>query len=137
MKPEPTTTATPGPTPTTGRTLSGHTSAIRAAKVIGTDVRNRKGEKLGDVKDVVLDKLSNNILFVVVSFGGFLGIAEKFHPIPWSTLDYDEEAGAYVIDATRQQLEAAPSDSMSELLRDNGVHYRDRSFQHYQSPGYR
>ena len=58
-------------------TASGHTSAIRANKVIGTGVKNRSGENIGKVEDVVLDKLSDNILFAVVGFGGFLGMNEK------------------------------------------------------------
>ncbi|EQD48838.1 PRC-barrel domain-containing protein, partial [mine drainage metagenome] len=37
---------------------------------------------------------SNNIVFAIVSFGGFFGMGEKYHPIPWSSLDYDEHAGA-------------------------------------------
>ena len=62
-------------------TSSGHTSAIRAKKVIGSNVTDPSGKKIGQVEDVVLDKQSNSILFAVVGFGGFLGVAEKFHPI--------------------------------------------------------
>jgi hypothetical protein len=61
-------------------TASGHTSAIRAKKVIGTTVKNSAGEKIGQVEDIVLDKTSNKIIFAVVGFGGFLGMNEKFHP---------------------------------------------------------
>jgi sporulation protein YlmC with PRC-barrel domain len=42
-------------------TTTGHTSAIRATKVIGTNVYNPSGDKIGKVEDVVLDKSSNNI----------------------------------------------------------------------------
>lgn len=56
-------------------TATGHTTAIRAKKVTGTTVKDRSGKKVGQVEDIVLDKLSNNIMFAVVSFGGFLGMA--------------------------------------------------------------
>jgi hypothetical protein len=62
-------------------TTSGHTRAIRTNKVIGTTVRNAAGESIGKVEDVVLDKQSNNIMFAVVGFGGFLGMGEKYHPV--------------------------------------------------------
>ena len=88
-------------------TASGHTSAIRATKVCGTPVHDSSGRKIGEVEDVVLDKLSNNILFAVVSFGGFLGMAEKYHPIPWSSLKYDKPRGTYIVEFTKEQLEAA------------------------------
>ena len=85
-------------------TASGHTSAIRAKKVIGTAVKNPSGKKIGVIEDVVLDKQSNNIMFAVVGFGGFLGVKEKFHPIPWESLDYDETQGGYLVNYSKEQL---------------------------------
>jgi hypothetical protein len=45
--------------------------ASRASKIIGTDVKNAKGEDLGDIKDLVLDPMSGRLAYVVVSYGGF------------------------------------------------------------------
>ena len=115
-------------------TASGHTSAIRASKVIGTTVKDNTGHKVGEVQDVVLDKQSNSILFGVVSFGGVLGMGEKYHPIPWAALTYNETEGAYVVNLTKDQLEAAPADSIEELTRDDGMAYRDRAFDYYKIP---
>jgi sporulation protein YlmC with PRC-barrel domain len=115
-------------------TSTGHTSAIRASKVIGTNVKDSSGERIGEVKDVVLDKQSNNILFGVLSFGGVLGMGEKYHPVPWAALDYNESEGAYIINLTKEQLKAAPSDSIEELTRDDGRQYRDRAFDYYKVP---
>jgi sporulation protein YlmC with PRC-barrel domain len=117
-------------------TLSGHTAAIRAKKVIDTKVKDLEGNTIGEVEDIVLDKLSNNIMFAVVGFGGFLGVGEKYHPIPWDLLDYDEADGAYVIGLTKEELKAAPADSIEELTRDAGTAYRDRAFEYYQTPRY-
>jgi sporulation protein YlmC with PRC-barrel domain len=117
-------------------TASGHTAAIRAKKAINTDVKDLEGNTIGEVQDIVLDKLSSNIMFAVVSFGGFLGIGEKYHPIPWEMLDYDPDEGAYIINVTKEQLEAAPADSIDELTRDAGMVYRDRAFDYYQTPRY-
>jgi len=115
-------------------TSTGHTSAIRASKVIGTTVKDSAGERLGKVEDVVLDKQSNSILFGVMSFGGVLGMGEKYHPVPWAALDYDKDANAYVINLTKEQLKAAPADSLEELTRDDGAAYRDRAFDYYKVP---
>ncbi|HEY3730478.1 MAG TPA: PRC-barrel domain-containing protein [Steroidobacteraceae bacterium] len=117
-------------------TASGHTSAIRAKKVIGTSVKNRTGKKLGEIEDIVLDKQSNNIMFAIVSFGGFLGMAEKYHPLPWPSLSFDEREGSYVVDATEEQLRAAPADSLDELTKSDGLAYRDRSFDYYHATRY-
>ena len=117
-------------------TASGHTSAIRAKKVIGTDVKDNSGAKIGQIEDVVLDKQSNNIMFAVVGFGGFLGMSEKYHPLPWESLNYDEDEGAYVVNYTRAQLEAAPTGSIDELTRNDGRQFRDRTYEYYKAPRY-
>ena len=117
-------------------TASGHTSAIRAKKVLGTNVTDRSGKKIGEVEDVVLDKQSNSILFAVIGFGGFLGIAEKYHPVPWTALDYDESQSSYVVDYTKEQLQAAPAGSIDELTRGDGLQFRDRVYDYYRAPRY-
>jgi len=117
-------------------TTSGHTSAIRAKRVIGTTVKDSAGEKIGQVEDVVLDKLSNNIMFGVVSFGGVLGMGEKYHPVPWSALNYDKDEGAYIVNMTKEELKSAPSDSIEELTRNDGIAYRDRAYDYYKAPHY-
>jgi sporulation protein YlmC with PRC-barrel domain len=117
-------------------TATGHTSAIRAKKVIGTTVKDRAGEKIGQVEDVVLDKTSNNIMFGVVSFGGVLGMGEKYSPVPWGALTYDETEGAYVVNLTKDQLKTAPCDSIEALTREDGRAYRDRAYEFYKTPRY-
>jgi sporulation protein YlmC with PRC-barrel domain len=117
-------------------TTTGHTSAIRATKVLGTNIKDRSGKKIGEVEDVILDKQANNILFAVVSFGGFLGMGEKYHPIPWAALDYDEGSGAYVVDFSKEQLQAAPAGSIDELTRNDGLQFRDRTYDYYKVPRY-
>ena len=117
-------------------TASGHTKAISARKVIGTHVNDPAGQKLGEVEDVILDKESNNIMFAVVGFGGFLGLAEKYHPIPWSALEFDEEQDAYVVNYTREQLQQAPAASLEELTREDGQQFRYRSYSYYKEPRY-
>jgi sporulation protein YlmC with PRC-barrel domain len=117
-------------------TASGHTSAIRAKKVLGTNVKDASGKKIGEIEDVVLDKQSNSILFAVVGFGGFLGMNEKYHPIPWSSLDYNEGENSYVVDYTKEQLQAAPAGSIDELTREDGTSFRDRAYDYYKAPRY-
>ena len=63
-------------------TTSGHTSAILASRVKGTAVYNDSGDKIGTVEDIVLDKQSNRIMFAALGFGGFLGMGEKYYPVP-------------------------------------------------------
>jgi sporulation protein YlmC with PRC-barrel domain len=57
--------------------------------VIGTNVKDPSGHKIGAIEDVMLDKESNSIMFAVVGFGGPLGVAEKYYKEPryWESAD--------------------------------------------------
>ena len=117
-------------------TASGHTNAIRAKKVIGTDVKDPAGKSIGKVEDILLEKQSNNIMYAVVGFGGFLGMGEKYHPLPWQVLNYDDRQGAYVVNLTKEQLAAAPADSLDALTHSDGLSYRDRIYDYYKADRY-
>jgi hypothetical protein len=82
---------------------------IASDKVEGTAVYNRQGERLGDVHNLMVDKYSGQVAYAVMSFGGFLGIGESYHPLPWKVLDYDTRMGGYVVDLDKDKLRAAPS----------------------------
>jgi sporulation protein YlmC with PRC-barrel domain len=101
-------------------TSTGHTTAILASKVKDTSVFNQTGDKIGHVEDIMLDKTNNEVMFAVLGFGGFLGMGEKYHPIPWSSLDYSSEYGGYVIPMSKEQLEKAPAYELNDLTRGDG-----------------
>ena len=52
-------------------------------KVEGTAVHNRQGEPLGTVHNFMVDKSTGRVAYAVMSFGGFLGMGESYHPLPW------------------------------------------------------
>lgn len=90
---------------------------IAADQVEGTEVYNLQGEKLGTVDDIMIDKVAGKAIYAIMSFGGFLGMGEKYHPLPWSTLKYDESKGGYVVDLDKKMLKDAPSYGMSGDFR--------------------
>jgi len=118
-------------------TLSGHTTAILASKVSGTPVYNPEGDRIGTVEDVVLDKMSNNIMFAVLGSGGVIGMGEKFRPIPWSILDYDADKGGYVVPVSKDILENAPAYRIEDLTSDDGeMAIRAEAFSYYKTERY-
>jgi sporulation protein YlmC with PRC-barrel domain len=104
---------------------------IAASKVNGTNVYNRAGEKLGSVYDVMIDKRSGNTEYAIMSFGGFLGIGDSYHPLPWRSLTYDERQGGYVVDLDRSRLQGAPSYSPSETSRWDDPNYGRQVDEYY------
>jgi hypothetical protein len=87
---------------------------ISSDKVEGTSVYNRQGEKLGSIHTLMIDKISGKVAYAVMSFGGFLGIGDRYHPLPWSVLTYDTGQGGYMVDLDRTMLEGAPTYGSSE-----------------------
>ena len=82
---------------------------IAASKVQGTDVFNRGGDRLGSIHDLMLDKRSGQVAYAIMAFGGFLGVWDSYHPLPWSLLKYNTNLGGYLVDIDQRQLEDAPS----------------------------
>jgi len=117
-------------------TASGHTSAINVKRVLDKTVKDLTGEKIGVVEDLIVDKLSNNIMFAVVSFGGVLGMGEKYFPLPWSLLTYDVSDGNYIVNVSRDQLKKAPADEVEELTKDDAEKYRVKAFEFYSDARY-
>lgn len=52
----------------------------------------------------MVDKLSGQVAYAVMSFGGFLGIGEKYHPLSSEVLDYDERLDGHVVNLDKEPL---------------------------------
>jgi hypothetical protein len=81
---------------------------IASDRVEGTPVRRSNGEKIGTIERLMIDKISGSVAYAVLSFGGFLGMAQKHAPIPWARLSYDPALAAYHLDITDEELRSAP-----------------------------
>ncbi|KLK89914.1 photosystem reaction center subunit H [Microvirga vignae] len=87
---------------------------IASNKVEGTAVYNHQGDKLGEVYNFMVGKRSGQVAYAVMSFGGFLGMGQKYHPLPWDVLTYDTGKKGYVVDADKERLMGAPSYAAGE-----------------------
>lgn len=81
---------------------------IASNKVEGTQVYDRSGEALGIIHNFMVDKITGQVAYVVMSFGGILSFGESYHPLPWKALTYDPRFGGYVIGIDRDRLTDAP-----------------------------
>jgi sporulation protein YlmC with PRC-barrel domain len=112
-------------------TATGHTTAICASSVIGTNVYQTSGDKIGHVEDIVLDKISNRIMFAIIGFGGALTTSANYYPLPWAVLDYVEEKGGFVVPYTKDQISEGPVNLISELIQNDGAGPRQAAYRHY------
>ena len=82
---------------------------IESDRVEGTTVYDPKGNKIGSIKRLMIEKVGGKVPYAVMSFGGFLGLGEDEHTIPWNKLTYDTALGGYVTEITAEQVRGAPT----------------------------
>ena len=80
--------------------------AHRMSKIIGSDVHTRAGEKVGEIKDLVVDD-AGNVKLAIVSTGGFLGLGDTMHAVPWEVLSLGTRDDR-VLDVDKARLKEAP-----------------------------
>ena len=91
---------------TTGEKEMGN--LIGSDKVEGTAVYGADDRKIGSIERVMIDKISGRVSYVVLGFGGFLGLGNDHYPLPWQSLKYDTGIGGYRTGVTEDQLRGAP-----------------------------
>jgi sporulation protein YlmC with PRC-barrel domain len=80
--------------------------AHRMSKIIGTEVRTKSGERVGEIRDVIVDN-SGNVRLAIVSTGGFLGLGDTLHAVPWDALALGPKDDR-ILDIDKSRLKEAP-----------------------------
>jgi len=81
---------------------------LTASSIIGDKVFNNDHERLGMIKDLMIDLRNSKIEYVVLELGGFLGIGEKYFAIPFSLFAVDPKNETFILNQSKEALENAP-----------------------------
>jgi hypothetical protein len=100
---------------------------IESDRVEGTPVFDRKYEQIGTIKRLLIEKVSGRVVFVDVTFGGFLGIGSHHVTIPWDKLSFDTELEGYRTDLTEAQIRGAAIRFGDKDVRPDQQRQRDMS----------
>jgi sporulation protein YlmC with PRC-barrel domain len=85
-----------------------HSKVVKASEVSGVEVKNLENESLGEINEIVIDKLSGKANYLVLDFGGFLSFGNKFFAIPWHLFTYDPNDDCFVLNVDKEKLKNAP-----------------------------
>jgi sporulation protein YlmC with PRC-barrel domain len=105
---------------------------VRATKVIDMNVINAADKDLGEVEDLVIDLQRGKVRYAVLSFGGLLGINEKYFAMPWSLFKPSADGESFVLDISKERLETAPGfdkDNWPNLADQQWANEADRYYQ--------
>jgi sporulation protein YlmC with PRC-barrel domain len=94
---------------------------LTALSIIGDKVHNEKDERMGEIKDIMIDITSGKIDYFVIEFGGFLGIGIKYFAIPFSLLRVDAPKKVFIFNQEKEMLEKAPGFDMDHWP-DTNIH---------------
>ncbi len=100
---------------------------IESDRVEGTVVYDARGHRAGEVKRLIIEKVSGQVAFVIIAFKGFFGIGAENHAVAWNELHYDQDLEGYRADVTEEQLRAAPDFP----VRTDHDYHDDPGFQAY------
>jgi PRC-barrel domain len=118
---------------------------VLSASTIASDaVRNKQGEDLGKIIDLMIYLPTGQVAYAVLSFGGFLGLGDKLFAVPWSALKLQPHEHKFLLDADKESLRQAPGfdpDNWPDMADESWqrkvhTHYRVKPYweqpQHYQ-----
>jgi sporulation protein YlmC with PRC-barrel domain len=119
-------------TPSSGETLrklSESTETIdgSANDVRGRGVKDKNGEAIGKVQDLLIDDEEKKVRFLIVDHGGFLGFGQTRSFIPVESITRVTDKDVY-IDHSREHVAAAPTYD-PDLVEDH--RYHSSVYSHY------
>ncbi|WP_409523002.1 PRC-barrel domain-containing protein [Nitrincola sp. MINF-07-Sa-05] len=84
-------------------------NGVQASDLIGADVRTNDDQDIGSVKELIIDE-GGQVVAIVVSVGGFLGMGERDVAIGWDDVTRSGIADDYDlrVDVSSEALKTAP-----------------------------
>jgi sporulation protein YlmC with PRC-barrel domain len=79
-----------------------------ADTLLGNDVYNLKDEKLGTIKEFMIEMNTGRITYAVLSYGGFLGVGDRLFAVPWQALKLDTINHHFALNVDKDLLKNAP-----------------------------
>jgi hypothetical protein len=68
---------------------------------------NPRGQRLGEIKDVVIDAAAGQVAYVVLAFGDVPLRREKWFALPWQAFQQSKGLGTLLLAVDAKELEEA------------------------------
>jgi sporulation protein YlmC with PRC-barrel domain len=102
------------------------------------DVVNKEDKDMGQVQNFVVDMQTGRIAFVIVSFGGSLGMGDKWFAMPWDALKWHRDTKKFILDMPVETLKKAPGldkgrwlEELDEWQKDEDLEWLRGVYSHY------
>jgi sporulation protein YlmC with PRC-barrel domain len=98
------------PTPAPGASGSVRDAALLRSKTLFEyRVKSPHGEDLGKIEEVMIAMEMGRVAYAVLSFGGFLGLGNKWVPVPWDAVVLRPDEKVLLLNIEKDKLQKAPN----------------------------
>src|SRR5919108_4447411 len=98
------------PTPTPGASPSLQDAVLLRSRVLfDYRVKSPQGEDLGKIEEVIVDMELGRVAYAVLSFGGFLGLGDKWVPVPWDAVALQPDKKVLLLKIEKEKIQKAPN----------------------------
>ena len=95
----------------------------KESNLMGTSVNNLQDEKVGKVKNFIVDLPAGRIVAVIISSGGYMGMDGELSAVPPTALRYNTEHDTLQLDTSKERLANSP-------------HFQANQWPDFNQPGY-
>ena len=109
---------------------------MHATNLIGATVKNKAGDTIGKVDDLIVSS-NGNVVTAIVSAGGVLGVGEKKVGVPYKSLSAAPDGKTVYVDMTEEQLKSMKpyTDASDDKNAAATTHREENPFAHDTTPG--
>ena len=107
-----------------GKNANSPVRVLTATSIMADNIENFKGEKLGSIKDIMINLRDGRIEYVIMQSGGFLGIGDKLFAVPFEALQLDPEKEVFLLNRDEAYIKNAPGFDQDHWPETNN-HYSD------------
>ena len=104
---------------------------LSSTSITGTNVTNPKGDNLGEIRDLMIDTETGTVNYAVLSFGGFLGLGDKYFAIPFEAFSVNTTTERFVLNVGKDRLENAPGFDKDNWPETSDHAYWNNLYKHY------
>ncbi len=104
---------------------------MRSSTIVGSAVRNLKGDDLGKISELMIDVATGRIAYAVLAYGGFLGMGDKLFAIPWEALMKRSDERQFVLDLDGEALKTAPGFDRDHYPTTADTNWLSNVYTHY------
>jgi hypothetical protein len=95
-------------TPVPGAAAVPEAVLLRSKTLFDYRVKSPQGEDLGKIEEVMIDMEIGRVAYAVLSFGGFLGLGNKWVPVPWDAVVLRPDEKVLLLNIDKEKLQKAP-----------------------------